>query len=157
MRHLAIPRTTSVLRPPIPPLSAKAGLPSVSSLPFGNTYYESLQARLVRHFGRPSQIGFSYTFSKAVDHEDDEEIFSLIRPTSRATRLWPVSIAPRTFKYLGSMNSHSGATIATRGRKCHIANARRTSAERVAIITDFVELGAFRPLPFSARHRYMTA
>jgi hypothetical protein len=57
------------------------GWPSINQLtPFGNNYYDSLQARLTRRFAGSSQIGFVYTFSKAIDYEDDEEINFLIFP-----------------------------------------------------------------------------
>jgi Carboxypeptidase regulatory-like domain len=57
------------------------GWPAINQLtPFGNNYYDSLQARLTRRFAGSSQIGFVYTFSKAIDYEDDEEINFLIFP-----------------------------------------------------------------------------
>jgi len=57
------------------------GWPSINELtPFGNNYYDSLQAKLTRRFAGTSQIGFAYTFSKAIDYEDDEDINFLIFP-----------------------------------------------------------------------------
>jgi outer membrane receptor protein involved in Fe transport len=47
--------------------------------PFGNSYYDSLQTRLTRRFG-DSQVGFVYTFSKAIDYEDNEEISFILFP-----------------------------------------------------------------------------
>src|SRR5262249_39148341 len=46
--------------------------------PFGNTYYDSLQAKLTRRFVGTSQIGFAYIFSKAIDFEDNEELGFLL-------------------------------------------------------------------------------
>jgi hypothetical protein len=48
-------------------------------LPLGNNYYDSLQAKLTRRFGN-SQIGFTYTFSRAIDYEDNEELSFLFWP-----------------------------------------------------------------------------
>jgi hypothetical protein len=51
-----------------------------SLVPLQNTYYDSLQTRLTRRFGRVSMLGVVYTFSKAIDSEDDEELNSLMWP-----------------------------------------------------------------------------
>jgi hypothetical protein len=48
--------------------------------PFGNNYYDSLQTKLTRRLGNGSQIGFVYTFSKAIDYEDNEEINFIMFP-----------------------------------------------------------------------------
>ncbi len=48
--------------------------------PFGNNYYDSLQTKLTRHLGGNSQIGVVYTYSKAIDYEDNEEINFLLFP-----------------------------------------------------------------------------
>ena len=62
------------------PTAACAGWPDINQLtPLGNNYYDALQANLTRRFGS-SQIGFAYTFSKAIDFEDDEEINALLWP-----------------------------------------------------------------------------
>jgi len=58
------------------------GWPDIGQLiPFGNNYYDSLQAKLTRRLGHGSQIGFTYTFSKALDYEDNEELGFLLWPT----------------------------------------------------------------------------
>lgn len=63
------------------PLALCKGWPDIGELgPLGNNYYDSLQAKLTRRFAGSSQIGFSYTFSKAIDYEDDEEINFLLFP-----------------------------------------------------------------------------
>lgn len=63
------------------PTAACKGWPDIGFLtPFGNNYYDSLQARLTRRFSGSSQIGFGYTYSKAINYEDDEEINSLLWP-----------------------------------------------------------------------------
>jgi hypothetical protein len=49
-------------------------------LPFGNAYYDSLQARLMRRFKGNSLLGVSYTFSKAIDFTDDEELNFVLFP-----------------------------------------------------------------------------
>ncbi len=48
--------------------------------PFGNNYYDSLQTKLTRRIGANSTIGFVYTFSKAIDNEDNEEINFILFP-----------------------------------------------------------------------------
>jgi len=50
-----------------------------SLTPFGNNYYDALQAKLTRRFGS-SQIGFVYTYSKTIDYEDNEEINFILFP-----------------------------------------------------------------------------
>jgi hypothetical protein len=73
--------TNNICPTPTDPTAFCKGWPSIGELtPFGNNYYDSLQAKLVRRFARPSQIGFAYTFSKAIDNEDDEEINFLLFP-----------------------------------------------------------------------------
>jgi Carboxypeptidase regulatory-like domain len=47
-------------------------------LPEGNDYYDAMQARLTRHIGQSSQIGVLYTWSKAEDLEDNEDLNSLL-------------------------------------------------------------------------------
>lgn len=47
----------------------------VTSLtPFGNNYYDSLQTKLTRHIGASSLIGAAYTFSKAIDFSDNDDL-----------------------------------------------------------------------------------
>ena len=57
------------------------GWPDIGLLaPLGNTYYDSLQAKLTRRLGGSSMIGFSYTWSHAIDYEDNEELGFLLWP-----------------------------------------------------------------------------
>ena len=49
-------------------------------VPYGNNYYDALQAKLTRRLGGGSQIGFIYTYSHAIDNEDNEEINFLLWP-----------------------------------------------------------------------------
>ena len=44
--------------------------------PLGRSYYNALQSKLVRRFGQSSSIGVLYTWSKAEDFEDNEELSS---------------------------------------------------------------------------------
>lgn len=48
--------------------------------PFGNGYYDSLQAKLIRKFKGSSFVAASYTFSKAIDFTDNEELNFLLFP-----------------------------------------------------------------------------
>jgi len=48
--------------------------------PFGNAYYDSLQAKLMRKFRGNSFVGISYTWSKAIDFTDNEELNFLLFP-----------------------------------------------------------------------------
>jgi hypothetical protein len=45
--------------------------------PSQNTYYDSLQAKLTRRFAKNSMLGMVYTWSKAIDSEDNEELSGL--------------------------------------------------------------------------------
>jgi hypothetical protein len=49
-------------------------------VPFGNAYYDSLQAKVIRKFKGNSFVGLSYTWSKAIDFTDDEELNFLLFP-----------------------------------------------------------------------------
>jgi len=51
-----------------------------SLTPLQNSYYDGLQTKLTRRFARGSMLGVVYTFSKAIDAEDDEELNSLMWP-----------------------------------------------------------------------------
>lgn len=63
------------------PNAACKGWPDIGELtPLGNSYYDSLQAKLTRRFAGTSQIGFAYTFSKAINYEDNEELGFLLWP-----------------------------------------------------------------------------
>lgn len=46
--------------------------------PFGNNYYDSLQAKLARRIGRASTVGVVYTRSKAIDFEDNEDVNTML-------------------------------------------------------------------------------
>jgi Carboxypeptidase regulatory-like domain/TonB dependent receptor-like, beta-barrel len=48
--------------------------------PLFNNYYDSLQAKVTRRLHGGSVIGFAYTFSKAIDYEDDEELNFILWP-----------------------------------------------------------------------------
>ncbi|HEY1803123.1 MAG TPA: TonB-dependent receptor [Terracidiphilus sp.] len=49
-------------------------------VPLGHTYYDALQTKLTRRFGQSSSIGVIYTWSKAEDFEDNEELSSIMWP-----------------------------------------------------------------------------
>jgi hypothetical protein len=49
-------------------------------IPLGHNYYDSMQAKITRQIGHASQIGVLYTWSKAEDFEDNEEINSIMWP-----------------------------------------------------------------------------
>jgi hypothetical protein len=48
--------------------------------PHQNTYYDGLQTRITRRMGGSGTIGFVYTWSKALDSEDNEELNALLWP-----------------------------------------------------------------------------
>jgi hypothetical protein len=48
--------------------------------PYQNTYYDSLQTKVTRQLGASSLLGVVYTFSKAIDSEDNEDLNSLMWP-----------------------------------------------------------------------------
>jgi hypothetical protein len=63
------------------PTAACKGWPDIGLLaPLGNTYYDSLQTKLTKRLGGSSMIGFSYTWSHAIDYEDNEELGFLLWP-----------------------------------------------------------------------------
>lgn len=49
-------------------------------VPFGNAYYDSLQATVKRNFKGNTFVALSYTWSKAIDFTDDEELNFLLFP-----------------------------------------------------------------------------
>ena len=49
-------------------------------IPFGNAYYDSLQAKVIRKFKGNGFLGLSYTWSKAIDFTDNEELNFLLFP-----------------------------------------------------------------------------
>lgn len=48
--------------------------------PLTNNYYDSLQTQITRRLGAASQVGAVYTWSKAIDLEDNEEINFILWP-----------------------------------------------------------------------------
>ena len=48
-----------------------------SQIPFKNNYYDSLQAKLSRHLGNGSIAGLAYTFSKAINYTENEDLSGL--------------------------------------------------------------------------------
>ncbi len=91
-------------------LNAKFGKSygGVSTLiPLGNDYYDSMQARLTRRFGQSSTVGVLYTWSKAEDLEDNEELTRSLGPIphiSPRTGPWRGTTANTTSKPTGSMS-----------------------------------------------------
>jgi len=56
-------------------ITAGQSYSGISTLnPLGHTYYDSMQAKITRRIGQASQIGILYTWSKAEDFEDNEEL-----------------------------------------------------------------------------------
>ena len=49
-------------------------------VPFKNNYYNSLQTKVSRRFAQGSSAGLVYTWSKAIDYEDNEDLSSLSFP-----------------------------------------------------------------------------
>lgn len=73
--------TNNICPTPTNPTAFCKGWSDINQLtPLGNNYYDALQANLTRRFAGSSQIGFVYTYSKAIDYEDDEEINFLLWP-----------------------------------------------------------------------------
>jgi len=57
-------------------LNAQSGgnWPDISEIgPYGRSYYDSLQTKITRRFGRSSSLGVVYTWSKTIDFDDNEE------------------------------------------------------------------------------------
>jgi hypothetical protein len=50
-------------------------------LPFGNNYYDSLQAKLMRRFSGGSLVGVAYTFSKTINFTENEDLSGLFEQT----------------------------------------------------------------------------
>jgi Carboxypeptidase regulatory-like domain/TonB dependent receptor-like, beta-barrel len=48
-----------------------------SMVPLGNNYYDSLQTKLTRRLKDGSQLGVVYTFSKAIDYAENEDLSGL--------------------------------------------------------------------------------
>ncbi len=73
--------TTDICPTATNPTATCKGWPDMNQLtPFGNSYYDALQTKLTRRLGSGSQVGFVYTFSKAIDYEDNEELSFLLFP-----------------------------------------------------------------------------
>jgi len=51
-----------------------------SASPHQNAYYDALQTRITRRLGSGNTVGFVYTWSKAIDSEDNEELNALLWP-----------------------------------------------------------------------------
>jgi hypothetical protein len=83
--------------------------------PYGNNYYDALQAKLTRRLGGNSQIGIVYTWSKAINFEDNEELGFILFPypayLSRNRRLL-VSIAPTISRHMACITSRLAAANA---------------------------------------------
>jgi hypothetical protein len=45
-------------------------------IPLFHSYYDSLQTKVTRHIGQASTVGVVYTWGKAIDYEDNEELNS---------------------------------------------------------------------------------
>jgi hypothetical protein len=75
--------TNNICPPPTNPTAKCKGWPDINQLtPAGSSSYDALQAKLTRQFSGGSQIGFVYTFSKAIDYEDNEEINFMLWPSA---------------------------------------------------------------------------
>ncbi len=92
--------TSNICPTPTNPTAPCKGWPDIGLLaPLGNNYYDALQAKLTRRFSGSSQIGFVYTYSKAIDYEDNEELGFL---------LWPYpSYIPRNRALAGFDRTHN--------------------------------------------------
>src|SRR6266702_1987118 len=49
-------------------------------VPFKNNYYNSLQTKVTRRFAQGSSTGYAFTWSKAINYEDNEDLSSLAFP-----------------------------------------------------------------------------
>jgi hypothetical protein len=49
-------------------------------VPFKNNYYNSLQTKVTQRFAQGSSYGFAWTWSKAINYEDNEDLSSLSFP-----------------------------------------------------------------------------
>ncbi len=72
--------------------------------PLFNNYYDSLQAKLTKRFADGSVIGFTYTFSKAIDYEDDEELNFILWPYPA---YWPRNKAVAGFDRTHNFEAYS--------------------------------------------------
>ena len=63
-------------------------------VPFKNSRYDSLQTKLTRRFKQGTTAGFVWTWSKAMDYEDNEELNSLAFPFPS---VWQKNYAPAGF------------------------------------------------------------
>ncbi len=62
-------------------LTAGQSYAGVSTLvPLGHSYYDSMQIKVTRRIGQASQIGLLYTWAKAEDFEDNEELSGISWP-----------------------------------------------------------------------------
>ena len=75
--------TNNICPTPTNPTAKCKGWSDINQLtPAGSGSYDALQAKLTRQFSGGSQIGFVYTFSKAIDYEDNEEINFILWPSA---------------------------------------------------------------------------
>src|SRR5205823_8803399 len=51
-----------------------------AEMPFKNNYYDSLQTKITHRFSTGAMAGFTWTWSKTIDYEDNEELNALIFP-----------------------------------------------------------------------------
>ena len=63
-------------------------------VPFKDNSYNSLQTKITRRFGNGSSFGFVWTWSKAIDYEDNEELSSLNFPYPA---YWQKNYGPASF------------------------------------------------------------
>jgi hypothetical protein len=49
-------------------------------IPFKNNYYDSLQTQVTQRFRDGSSAGLTWTWSKTIDYEDNEDLSSLTFP-----------------------------------------------------------------------------
>jgi hypothetical protein len=81
-------------------------------VPFKNSYYDSLQTQVTRRFGGGSTAGFAWTWSKAIDYADNEDLGFLSFPYPA---FWEKNRAPagfdrtHNFKIYGVLLSPVGA------------------------------------------------
>ncbi len=97
------------------PLNIKFGrsIGNVNCLcPDTNAYYDSLQTRLTRRLGDGSNIGVVYTFSKAINSEDNEELGSVL--FAGGFLLWPhPSVRDRNKALAGYDRTHNLSVYGT--------------------------------------------
>jgi hypothetical protein len=63
-------------------------------VPFKSNSYDSLQTKVTRHFAQGSLFGFIWTWSKALDYSDDEELNFMLFPYPT---FWQKNYGPASF------------------------------------------------------------